>query len=118
MSDNQPPDQSQMIQMVGFARSPDFRYLFANNARLRVAPGEITLIFTYNDEPPPGQTMTELTSVSLSPTHAKRLSVMLAEMLRAYEIKFGAIPPEPSSGVDGNDVLRRVELILKGEDPD
>lgn len=96
--------------MGGFARTPEFRTLFANQSRLRVGPGEVVITFAYADEIPNiGQLLTELVGIALTPSHAKTLAVMLTETLKLYEETFGVIPPMPTTPLDPN----KIDEIVK-----
>jgi hypothetical protein len=116
MSGNQPQPSTPVLG--NFNRDSGFHYLYANQVRMRVSPGELTLVFAYQDETPAGLMLTELASITLAPTVARRTSVLLSEILKEYEAKFGVIPPDPDTGIDGSDVLRRVDTILKAGTPD
>lgn len=103
----------QAAQRGGFARSNDFHNYFANQARVRVAPGEFTFTFSYMDETPVGPLFTEIAGITLTPTTARRLWAILTEMLKGYETKFGKIGPEPTVGLDMAEINRGVEELLK-----
>jgi hypothetical protein len=114
MSDNptSPPTQ---VQFGGFSRQADFRFQFANQARIRVSPGEITLVFSYLDEAPIGLINTEISAITMTPTHARRVMITLSEMLKEYVEKFGPIPPEPTatSRIDAAEIGKRIEERVK-----
>jgi hypothetical protein len=78
-----------------------------------MAPGEITIVFSYGDEPPIGPMLTEMTAISVTPTHARRIQVMLSEMLRAYEENFGQIPAEGVKPPNFAEVGERIEERIK-----
>src|SRR5947208_967866 len=91
-------------------RAPDFRTLFANQSRVRVAPGEVVMTFAIADELPNGGTiLTELVGIALTPTHAKTLANILTETLKLYEETYGAIPPPSSIPMDP----KKVDEIVK-----
>ena len=114
MSDNTPVDTP--VTPVQLTRSPGFQYLFTNHIRVRLSPGDITIAFSYVDEPAGMPLQTEMMAVGMSALQARRLSVLLNEMLKAYEETFGPIPLEPASGVavDGPKIMCRVEEAMKG----
>jgi hypothetical protein len=96
--------------MGGFARTPDFRTLFANHSRMRVGPGEVVITFGHADEIPNiGPLLTELVGIALTPTHAKTLAVILTDTLKLYEETFGAIPPPSTTLMDP----KKVDEIVK-----
>jgi Protein of unknown function (DUF3467) len=87
--------------MGGFTRTPDFRTLFANQSRMRVAPGEVVITFAIADVVPNvGTILTELVGIVLTPTHAKTLAVILTDTLKLYEETYGAIPPPSTTVMD------------------
>jgi hypothetical protein len=120
MSDDRSSQELPTPQIgVAIARSREYRPLFANNSRMRVGPGEITLIFSYIEEIPGGTSgpiMTDLINVSITPTHARRIAITLMETLKAYEVAFGAIPEEqisPPQSLDLNVIMQNVQKELE-----
>jgi hypothetical protein len=92
---------AQAIAAGGWQRAPDYHSLFANQSRLRIGPGEFGLTFGQLDDVPGfGQFLCELVCITVTPTHAKRLAVILTEFVKAYEAHFGSIPPEPTTPID------------------
>jgi hypothetical protein len=91
-------------------RAPDFRTLFANQSRMRVAPGEVVMTFVIADDfPNVGTILTELVGIALAPTHAKALAFILTETLKLYEETYGAIPQPSTTPMDP----KKVEEIMK-----
>jgi len=98
------------VHQIGFNRSQDFHTLFANQSRVTVGPGEITVTFSYVDNVPNiGQIVTELVGIAITPTHANTLAVILTEILKSYEETFGAIPPLPKTPFDMQKVRENVK---------
>jgi Protein of unknown function (DUF3467) len=96
--------------MGGFARTPDFRTLFANQSRMRVAPGEVVMTFAIVDDVPNvGTILTELVGVAMTPTHAKTLAFILTETLKLYEETYGTIPQPSATPMDP----KKVDEIMK-----
>jgi hypothetical protein len=82
-------------------RAPDFRTLFANQSRIRVAPGEVVMTFAIADDVHNfGTILTELVGIALTPTHAKTLAFILTETLKLYEETYGAIPQSSTTPLD------------------
>jgi hypothetical protein len=115
MSDKQSTTAALQPVIGGFNRPPGFQYNFSNHARVRLSPGEVTIVFSYTDESPAGPLLTEITSVTLTPTHTRKLLLTLSEMLKVHEEKFGGILPEPTSSLDSAELTRRIEEAIKSE---
>ncbi len=98
-------------------RPIDFRHVFANQSRTRVGNGEIGLIFSYLEELPGGaQHLTDIISVSLTPTHAKRIAVTLTELIKEYEMKIAPIAMQPPASIDMDLITKNVrEKLGQGE---
>jgi hypothetical protein len=112
MSDNPPNPPA---GLVGFQRQPDFKFQFSNETRIRISPGEITIIFSYVDETPVGAVRTEQGAITITPTHARRIALTLAEVLSEYEKHFGLIPPEPSSPLDLSNMTERISAAVNAK---
>jgi hypothetical protein len=110
MSDTPTTPVPPVGQIATFSRLQDFRALFANQSRVTVGAGEITLTFSYLDNVPSvGQILTELTAIEMTPTHAKRLADFLTEVLKLYEATYGAIPPPSTTPFDMQKVRENVK---------
>jgi hypothetical protein len=98
---------------VQLIRPENFRHVFSNYSRVRVGTGEIGLTFSYVEEiSGAGQQMTDLISITMTPVHAKRMVVMLGEILKQYEADIGSIDMRPPSKIDMEAVRRHVNAIL------
>jgi len=110
MSDD--PRQAPAADM--FSRPADLRPLFSNVSRIRIGPGEVGFTFAYLDDiPKVGSNLTEIASVTITPTHAKRLTIHLIEWLAAYEEAFGEIPADPTQGPDQQKVSERAAARMQ-----
>jgi hypothetical protein len=75
-------------------KSPDFRSVYANGARLRYSTWDITIGFTRSIDTGEGIIASEaLIEITCSPAHMKAVAGALNEAVRAYEERFGAINP-------------------------
>ena len=91
-------------------RAPDFRTLFANQSKIRVAPGEVVVTFAIADDVSNvGTILTELVGIALTPTHAKNMAFMLTETLKLYEETFGAILPPSTTPMDPKKIAEIVK---------
>lgn len=83
------------------ARAESFVSFYANDVQLQTTPWDVRLTFSemYVDPPSnhdgPTAHISQLGQVRLSPPLAKRVMIILAQQVRAYEEKFGAIPQPP-----------------------
>jgi hypothetical protein len=104
------PPSEPKIGQVKFNRSSDFRTLFANQSRMRVGPGELSIIFAYTDDiPNVGKLLTELVGITMTPAHAKAMAIILTETLKLYEETYGAIPLPSTTPMDP----KKVDEIMK-----
>lgn len=115
MSESDNPPGLPQVAMGGVTRSPNFQYLFTNHVRVRVGAGEVAIAFSFADEIGTVPIQTEMMAVGMSPLQARRLAVLLTEIIKSYESTFGPIPPEPAPGTapNGAEVMRRVDEIIK-----
>jgi hypothetical protein len=78
--------------------SPSFVSLYANDTQLQTTPWDVRLIFGEIDVERSGKgigvvvNVTQVGEVRMSPQHAKRVVMLLAKQLQAYEQSFGPIP--------------------------
>jgi hypothetical protein len=117
MSDEKLEASGPSASELQLTRPIDFRHVFANQHRTRVGNGEIGLIFSYLEELPGGaQHLTDIISVSLTPTHAKRIAVTLTELIKEYEMKIAPIVMQPPASIDMDLITKNVrEKLGQGE---
>ncbi len=77
-------------------RSEQFVSIYANDTQIQTTPWDVRLVFGQIETPSDGDmTLVEvkqIADVRMSPQHAKRITQILLDQLRAYEEKMGPIP--------------------------
>ncbi|MGH6841963.1 MAG: DUF3467 domain-containing protein [Methylocella sp.] len=110
MSDKLSTSVPPVVKTVMLNRAQDFRTLFANQSRMRIAPGEVVVTFCITDDVPNvGPILTDLVGVAMTPTHAKIMATIITDTLKLYEETFGAIPPPSTTPMDP----KKVDEIVK-----
>ena len=77
-------------------KSDQFVSIYANDTQFQVSPWDVRLVFGVIDELPTKERPTilvqTLAEVRMSPQHAKKVTMVLLEQLKAYEENVGPIP--------------------------
>lgn len=99
------PPADRPIRNIGLSESP---VIYANNVALKASIWDFSLDFgrvikANNDE----LVIQELTTVILSPAHAKAVAELLTENVRQYEAQFGVLP-KPAQRPDNEGMSEEV----------
>ena len=92
--DEQPKPQQQQLQIK--ADEKELQGLYSNLVMIHHNAEEFSLNFIYVFPNVPQGKL--LSSVIVSPAHAKRLMRAMAENISRYEAQFGSIPETPGGG--------------------
>jgi hypothetical protein len=62
-----------------------------------------------------GAVRTEQGSITVTPTHARRIVLSLTEAMAEYEKHIGPIPSEPNSPIDFSGMAERISSAVKSK---
>ena len=75
-------------------RSPGYVSIYSNDVQVQTSPWDLRLIFSeLSDQPTPESiTVNQLAELRVSPQLAKKLTMVMIQLLTEYEEEFGKIP--------------------------
>ena len=88
-----PPVQKRPLTRE-IVRSPGFVSIYSNDVQVQTSPWDLRLIFSeLTDHPSPESiTVNQLAELRVSPQLAKKLTMVMVQLLTEYEEEFGKIP--------------------------